>query len=248
MKAILTYHSIDPSGSPISLAPEAFAAHARWLASGRVRVLSLDDLGAHPEGGGDAVAVTFDDGFLNTRERVEELLAAGVPTTVFVVSGHVGTTNAWGGRAQTGVPTLPLLGWRDLERLVDRGAAVAPHTRTHRSLTKIGRQAVNDELQGSLEDLATHLGMRSGHLAYPYGDVDAAVAEQAARYFRCGYTTDFRVVDAHDASSQLPRLDMYYFSAPGALERWGTRRFARRLAWIRARRALRALAVGSLAS
>ena len=42
MRAILTYHSIDESGSPISVDPDAFRRHVRWLASGRVRVTTPD--------------------------------------------------------------------------------------------------------------------------------------------------------------------------------------------------------------
>ena len=44
MRAILTYHSIDESGSPISVAPAAFRRHVEWLASGRVRVVSLEEI------------------------------------------------------------------------------------------------------------------------------------------------------------------------------------------------------------
>ena len=34
MRGILTYHSVDPSGSPISIDEKAFRAHVAWLASG----------------------------------------------------------------------------------------------------------------------------------------------------------------------------------------------------------------------
>ena len=64
MKAILTYHSIDPSGSPISVSPDAFEAHVRWLSTGRVRVVPLEELG-QLSADVDAVAITFDDGFEN---------------------------------------------------------------------------------------------------------------------------------------------------------------------------------------
>src|SRR5690606_37701023 len=60
MRAILTYHSIDESGSPISVSREAFRAHVRWLASGAVKVRPLAEL-VDARDGGDAVAITFDD-------------------------------------------------------------------------------------------------------------------------------------------------------------------------------------------
>src|SRR5579864_2255548 len=96
MRATLTYHSIDDSGSPISVSPTAFDAHLKWLNTGRVRVVSLDEIVTMPDDGQDAVAVTFDDGLLNTRQPVENLLSSGLPVTLFVVSGYVGRTNTWG--------------------------------------------------------------------------------------------------------------------------------------------------------
>ena len=51
MRAILTYHSIDDSGSLISVAPAVFRSHVQWLTSGRVRALSLEDLIEHRDNG-----------------------------------------------------------------------------------------------------------------------------------------------------------------------------------------------------
>jgi peptidoglycan/xylan/chitin deacetylase (PgdA/CDA1 family) len=241
MKAILTYHSIDASQSPISISASAFAEHARWFTSGRVRVLSLDDLIAHPPDGPDAVALTFDDGFANIGDAVTSLAAAGVQATVFVVTGEVGATNDWGGRPQTGIPTMPLLGWADLERMAKAGVRLEAHTRTHPHLTRVPADMLDAELAGCREDLRARLGLESHHLAYPYGDVDAAVVTRAGAQYRFGYTTEFRVLRGieAEASLRLPRIDMYYFRSPGAIQGWGSPAFARRLAWIRTRRFVR---------
>ena len=93
MRAILTYHSIDSSGSPISLSEEAFRAHVRFFGSGRVAVVPLADLPSMPDEQ-DAIAITFDDGFLNfTSSAMPQLSHLGFPATVFVVSDAVGGTN-----------------------------------------------------------------------------------------------------------------------------------------------------------
>jgi hypothetical protein len=76
-------------------------------------------------------------------------------------------------------------------------------------------------------------------VAYPYGDVSATVAASAARYFRFGHTTHFDFLRAGAPPLLLPRLDMYYFQTPGAIEAWGTPRFHRHVAWCRLRRAVR---------
>jgi peptidoglycan/xylan/chitin deacetylase (PgdA/CDA1 family) len=247
VKATLTYHSLDDSGSAISMTPRAFDRHLAWLASGRVRVLTLDQLAVHPDDADDAVAVTFDDGFLNVRPAVERLLAHGLPTTIFVVSGHVGLTNRWGGQSHPGIPTFPLLGWNDLEFLTARGARIEAHTRSHAVLPRLSRSALDDELHGCQDDLFARLGTRSTHLAYPYGEVDDVVESRAASCFRFAHTTAFRCLTAADAKLRLPRLDMYYFQRPGSIDAWGTRAFARRVAWCAARRQLRARIVGSSA-
>jgi peptidoglycan/xylan/chitin deacetylase (PgdA/CDA1 family) len=239
VKAILTYHSIDDSGSPVSVSPAGFAAHAKWFVSGRVRVLSLSALVAHPPEAGDAVAITFDDGFLNILEPVETLLSSRIPATIFAVSGHVGRTNAWGGRDQPGIPTLPLLGWDQLGQLASRGASIEGHSRSHPVLTRVTGTQLDDELEGCREDLRTRLGTEVEHFAYPYGAVNASIASRAAKAYRFGHTTEFRGLRAADTAMLLPRLDMYYFRAPGQLEAWGSPAFARRMTLVRARRALR---------
>jgi peptidoglycan/xylan/chitin deacetylase (PgdA/CDA1 family) len=246
VKATLTYHSLDDSGSAISVTPVAFANHRRWLLSGRVRVLPLDQLVTHDDDAEDAVAITFDDGFANVRGAVTELLANKLPVTLFAVSGRVGTTNEWNGQPQRGIPTLPLLSWTDLEQLTVKGLRVEAHSCSHASFVTLSDAALDDELQRCQDDLHARLGAKSMHLAYPYGDVNDAVADRARAMYRYAHTTEFRVVTNGDAALRLPRLDMYYFQEPGVLESWGTQAFARRLAWCATRRRLRSRIAGGL--
>ena len=122
MKAILTYHSVDDSGSPISVGSDAFAGHARWLRRAGVPVVTLDTLLASSDTSTDAVAVTFDDALVTARPAIERLLGDGLPVTIFVVTGRVGQTNSWEGRPQAGIPTFDLMDWPDLDALRARGA------------------------------------------------------------------------------------------------------------------------------
>jgi peptidoglycan/xylan/chitin deacetylase (PgdA/CDA1 family) len=239
VKATLTYHSLDDSGSAISIPPAVFDRHLAWLTSGRVRVLTLDRIAEAPDSAGDAVAVTFDDGFLNTREAIERLLSHGIPASVFVVSGRVGGDNDWNGKAQRGIPRLPLMTWTDLEQLVSKGLAVEAHSRNHHALTGLSTTELDDELGGCQEELHARLGTRSSHLAYPYGERDETVETRARAFFRYGHTAEFRCLSSSDAALRLPRLDLYYFQTKGMLEAWGTPAFDRRVAWCAARRKIR---------
>ena len=233
MRAILTYHSIDSSGSPISLSEQAFHAHTRFLGSGRVSVVPLADLPAVPEDK-DAVAITFDDGFLNfTTSGLPALSHMGLPATIFVVSDSVGGTNAWGGREAPGIPTLPLMGWQDLHNAASAGFEIGAHTRHHADLTTLPPAQLEDEIAGCVERIFAELGQRPRRFAYPYGAVNETVAGVAREAFEQSVTTELRPVERDDDRALLPRLDAWYFRDAGQLEDWGSPAFRRRV-WLRA--------------
>jgi peptidoglycan/xylan/chitin deacetylase (PgdA/CDA1 family) len=242
VRAILTYHSIDSSGSAISVSAAQFERHVRWLAGKRVRVVALDQL-IHEGDETDAVALTFDDGFKNFAGAANMLLEHGLPATVFVVTRQVGKTNAWGGRSSPGLPELPLLQWEELGRLRDQGISLGAHSRSHPSLATLNGPALQEEIQGSASDLQDHLGVAARTFAYPYGSVSPAAAALVQRTYAVAVTTELRMIHPEDPGHLLPRLDMFYFREPGQLERWGSPAFRRRL-WVRAtlRRARSALA------
>ena len=246
MRAILTYHSVDGSGSAISIDEAAFRAHVQWLASGAVRVASLEDL-MGPGAPDDALALTFDDAFQNFADVAWPMLRShGLPVTLFVVSGQAGGTNAWGGRDAPGIPTLPLMHWDALRRAADEGVALGAHSRTHPDLRRQDDAGLDGELAGSADLIAERTGRRPTAFAYPYGAVDGRVAGAASKVYRLACTTALRPLEAHDAPLQLPRLDTYYLRDAARLATWGTPGFQRYLA-LRAgiRRARAALSGGA---
>ena len=223
MRAILTWHSIDASGSPISVAPLVFRRQLDWLRSGRVRVVSVDELLALPDSA-DAVALTFDDGFENfAREAAPMLLHHALPATVFVVTDRVGRDNRWPER-NGAVPVLPLMDWDALGRLQQQGVVIGAHTRTHQRLTGAGTDLVA-ELRGAAEEIERELGARPAGFAYPYGAFNRRVARAAASEYRWACTTEFQPVRSASDPLALPRLVAWYFRDPCLLETWGTARF-----------------------
>lgn len=93
---VLMYHRVartetDPWGLAVS--PERFAEQVDFLARRR-SVLPLPEFAARLSAGSlprDAVAITFDDGYVDNLRNAEPILArAGLPATLFVVSGMVG--------------------------------------------------------------------------------------------------------------------------------------------------------------
>ncbi|MEQ1692538.1 MAG: polysaccharide deacetylase family protein [Gemmatimonas sp.] len=228
MRAVLTYHSIDETGSPISIAPDAFRRHVAWLASGAVRVRSLTQLltGNAREHDDSAVALTFDDGIVNFATHAAPLLSEhGLPVTLFVVADHVGRDNRWGGASQPGIPDLPLLDWDALGTLAEAGVEIGAHTRTHPHLSRLSATAVQDEMLSGTEQITSRLGRRPTTFSYPYGDCNASVVSLARQSFQWACTTDFRTLQRQEDSARIPRLDACSFRKAGHLEQWGSPAF-----------------------
>lgn len=248
-RAVLTYHSIDDSGSPISIAPAAFERHVAWLASGEVSVEPLPALlagGAVTADGRHRVALTFDDAFANfTTTAWPRLRDHGLPVTVYVVTGHVGGTNRWGDREVPGIPVLPLASWEALARCLDEGAELGAHSHTHPSLPALAPAAICDELETCLAGLTSRLGRRPVTFAYPYGHLSETVVDQVAPRFQAACTTEHRPVTTRDSMHRLPRLDMYYFQAPEGLAGWGSLSWRTRIAVRRTARRVRRTLAGS---
>ncbi len=233
MRAILTYHSIDPSGSPVSLDEGTLRRHIAFLRSGKVAVVRLEEIRAVPEQR-DAVAITFDDGFTNFESVAWPLLRfQDFPVTLFVATQRVGLDNAWGGASASGIPTLPLLGWDALRRMQKQGLTLGSHSRTHPRLTGLDDAQLAAELDGSLADMERELGSRPTSFCYPYGDVDARVAAAVRSRFERACTTELATLTGQPDAHLLPRLDAFYYRAPGRLESFGSRSFRAHL-WLRA--------------
>jgi len=226
MRAILTYHSIDPSDSVISIDLETFRRQMRWLAGSGVRVVPLRDL---PGAEGDAVALTFDDAFANFSEHALPAIDEhGFPATLFVVSEKVGSVNDWmlppGG---TPVPVLPLLDWSGVGRAAEHGVEIGAHGRRHLDCSSASSDEISDEISGSADDIARELGRRPKAFAYPYGSWSSDSAALVSGQYELSCTTELRTLGAEVEMHLLPRVDMYYFRRGKRLESFGTPSFTR---------------------
>jgi peptidoglycan/xylan/chitin deacetylase (PgdA/CDA1 family) len=226
-RAILTYHSIDPSGSAISIDEESFARHVRWLASGTVNVTTLAGLLKTPADV-DSVAITFDDGFENFGTIAWPMLREQcLPATLFVVSDNAGCTNSWNDRSD--LPELALMDWETLGRLADQGLELGSHTRSHPRLPLLDQDQLTEEVVGSARKIEAHTGVRPTAFAYPYGEVSDRVEQVVSPVYDLACTTELSTLGGEPLPYRLPRLDAYYYRDPGRLEAWGRHRFQRRL-------------------
>ena len=229
MRAILTYHSIDDSGSALSTAPDIFDRQMRWLARSKIQVVSVDEIMAVPADV-DAVALTFDDGLESFATRAWPVIeAAGLPVTLYVVSALTGRHNTWDESSALHVPRQRLLDWDTIGRLHDKGVTIGSHTRSHADLVALDPQRLADEIEGSRRDIRDAIGVTPVSFAYPYGSVGGEAARLVRKSYRTACTCDLRSVTASDERHLLPRLDTYYFRKAGQLEAWGSRAFHWRL-------------------
>jgi peptidoglycan/xylan/chitin deacetylase (PgdA/CDA1 family) len=215
--AILTYHSLDSSGSVVSVAPVDFAQQMACLSARGMRGTSLSEVmilrertGVWPE---RVVVLTFDDGFANFYESAMPVLVRhGFTATVFMISGHMGGRNDWASRPE-GLGVMPILSWQQAAELARSGIEIGSHTHTHRDLRRCSAADVEQEMKGSLAEIEDHLGVQPQSFAYPYGRVDQVSRCLAARHFRASCTTELRRANS-DPSDALPRIDMHYLRSP----------------------------------
>ena len=100
MLTIFTYHSLDASGSVVSVTPAAFAAQMACLARLGWRGISLREAIGQQQQTGQwperCAVLTFDDGFANFFDVAGPILNRfGFSATVFLITGHVGGFNDW---------------------------------------------------------------------------------------------------------------------------------------------------------
>jgi peptidoglycan/xylan/chitin deacetylase (PgdA/CDA1 family) len=217
---ILAYHRIAAGvgGAPgrFCVDPGDFEQQLRYLRDAGYHSVGLDDwraaVGAWRPLPGRPVLISFDDGYRDFLTDAWPLLEQyGFRALVFVVAGEVGATNRWDERF---AEQVPLLDWPEIERLAREGVEFGSHSVSHRSLTGLSVEDVVREAARSRATLEQRLG-RVEAFAYPYGDVDPAIAHLIGA---CGYTygltTRGGTARATDWLLDLPRIIV-----------WGNARF-----------------------
>ena len=209
--AILTFHSLDESGSVISYRPAAFERLLEELAGARIPVVPLSEVSARP----GSVALTFDDAFANFHQVALPLLERHrMPATVFVVTDYCGRDNNWPLQSKQ-VPILPLMSWDQLRDAAERGVTIGSHTVSHPNLAKLEPgAAIRRELRQSRERIEQEIGRPADTFAYPYGGVPSGLAELGESGYRWAVTTELRYAKPDDQWLTLPRLDSYYLKKP----------------------------------
>lgn len=193
---VLLYHSVNDRPARRdrrwTVSRSEFADHADAIkASGR-EALCVSELAgalrgerALPE---RPVAVTFDDGYADTYDAVERLLAHGLSSTVYITTGELGAANR--------LPPNHLV-----ELAGSSSVEIGAHAVQHRRLDELGDSELAYETltsKAQLEEL-TQSTVRS--FAYPHGAYDRRAREAV---IVAGYRSAAAVKNAVSHASDDP--------------------------------------------
>jgi peptidoglycan/xylan/chitin deacetylase (PgdA/CDA1 family) len=156
---------------------------------------------------GRAVLLTFDDGYLDFRTHAWPLLKRfGFSAMVLLVAERIGLSNSWD---EARGEEVRLLGWNDIRRLQDEGAAFGSHSATHPYLTALSAAEVVREAVRSRTILEQGLGRPVNEFAYPHGAEDRVVQHLIGA---CGYIFGFScrpgLCRFNDPLLALPRVEV----------------------------------------
>ncbi len=211
--AILAYHSIDETGSVVSVSPRRFADHMNAIAEADFRAVTLADAEEHRASSGKwpdrAVVITFDDAFSNVHELALPVLQEhGFTATVFVINDYIDSANEWE-RSPPGLGRQTTMNEAQLAALATEGWEIGAHTKTHPDLRELSDAQLEEQIVGSRTDLEQRLGRSVESFAYPYGMFDQRAERIAADHYRAACTTRLQRAGS-DTRSRLPRIDTYY--------------------------------------
>lgn len=201
---VLCYHRIANAPAQATvLAPASFIAQLEYLKTHGYQVIKLSELvdaltndGVLP---GNAVVLTFDDGFASDYHELFPILQRyGYPATLFVYTN-------WVGKAR-GADT-----WEQLTEMTASGLIeVESHTLSHANLVRKSAERRQTELTEAKAVIEAKLGNQVTSLAYPYGaHSPAVIAAAKAAGYRAAFVVNGREVNSDDDPFKLGRCMIF---------------------------------------
>jgi peptidoglycan/xylan/chitin deacetylase (PgdA/CDA1 family) len=228
---VLTYHRFgEIARDPFCVRSIDFRRQMALLAE-HGRIVSLTHierlLSRKRDTDSDAILVTIDDGFRSVyTEALPILREYKIPAVAFVTIDSIGRARE---TTQSGDAYLT---WDQIALLAEAGVTIGSHSLTHRSLGKMSRSEVEEEVARSREILRQRTGAAVEAFAYPYGTLadfnglTQRIIEQSG--YTCAFTSQHGTIRMETDRFSLPRVKveggegLWWFSliARGGLDAW----------------------------
>jgi peptidoglycan/xylan/chitin deacetylase (PgdA/CDA1 family) len=239
LRTILTFHSIDESGSVLSYSAKSFAKLLDALERCDIPIVDLDTLLRAQSG--PAVTLTFDDGIRTVFTQALPILRShSAPAHLFLTTNSVGGTNRWPSQPRS-APLFEMLRWSEVEALQAGGVQIEAHTANHPDMRTLNDGELRSECEMADEAILAKLGHRVRYFAYPYSYSDERVRAFARSRYKASLVGGERALRDKEDSAALPRLNSYYLQPEWILRdlrSWRTR------AYLEIRGAIRRLRTG----
>jgi peptidoglycan/xylan/chitin deacetylase (PgdA/CDA1 family) len=183
---IINYHRIERGGTLVgksrddfySVTEKEFLQQVKFMVRGGIQLISLDDVVNHRLPDGLSVAITVDDGNGSDYQVIFPVLAEnGIPATFFWMADTPGSDPKW---------------MRTQQMQMD-GFLFGSHGISHRDFTLLKKDEQLSELQGSKKILEENTGNTVNYLAFPYGQYDETLIQQAREAgYKAVFATGFK--------------------------------------------------------
>ncbi|MCW2673429.1 MAG: polysaccharide deacetylase family protein [Frankiales bacterium] len=208
---VLCYHSVGDWDHAMSVQQGRLRNQLELLVERGYRGNTFSSAVIRPRRG-KWLVVTFDDGFRAVHDVALPVLSAlGLPGTAYLPTAYIGGSRlCWPGfdPGPASAHDLEPMDAVQVRTLAAAGWEIGSHTRTHPLLSRLEDDVLRSELEGSREECEALSATSCASLAYPFGDVDARVADAARR---AGYHTGASLAHSpgRPSNMQVPRVAVY---------------------------------------
>ena len=220
---ILMYHRVDnlKSQDQLTVSPDLFEQQIHWL-SKHHRIVSLKELSAslqHGNASSSAIALTFDDGYLDNLEHALPVLEKyQAPATLYVTTQFAAQKERHP-RYPTEKKRLHLT-WAELRELSAHALIeIGSHTLSHPMLSSLSAADSHSEITQSKSIIENELGHAINSFCYPAGNHTTREIESARS---AGYQTAVTVKPGVNRRNTNPlalkRLEITFRDEPGNLK------------------------------
>jgi peptidoglycan/xylan/chitin deacetylase (PgdA/CDA1 family) len=136
------------------------------------------------------VEIWFDDGLRDVYVHFAPIMEKyGLTGIIPLVTDCVGGKFKWY-LDKTRYIELPCMTIEEIRELMSKGWKIASHTKTHRRLTELSLEEVEEEFKGSKEWIEKNLGVTPEDLVCPWNAITEEQKKIALKYYRRVMTSD----------------------------------------------------------